>query len=191
MYGKRQEPGPTKSFLLCILAIWGQHPAIWFFTFLVPCSSGSGGSLITGMVFLGHPLGSDPKGPVHWSLSNANSELKNEPGHRTRVQAVGAKGWKLVHFLSLIISVFLFKIRNFRMKETWWFKYKNQLIFITITGGSILHRGETMTQIVLYSRSCKQEPIKLRLKLKCTFYYDDFSSLSSDNQQSSLWKLCP
>lgn len=140
---------------------------------------------------LGHPLGSDPKGPVHWSLSNANSELKNEPGHRTRVQAVGAKGWKLVHFLSLIISVFLFKIRNFRMKETWWFKYKNQLIFITITGGSILHRGETMTQIVLYSRSCKQEPIKLRLKLKCTFYYDDFSSLSSDNQQSSLWKLCP
>lgn len=82
------------------------------------------------------------------------------------------------------------------MKGTWWFKYKNQLNFITITGGSILHRGETVTQIVLYSRSCKQDPIKLRLKLKRTFYYDDFSSLISlaatiSNQASGSPVLSP
>lgn len=82
------------------------------------------------------------------------------------------------------------------MKETWWFKYKNQLIFITITGGPILHRGETVTQIVRYLRSCKQEPIKPRLKLKCTFYYDDFSSLiilaaTISNQASGSSVLSP
>lgn len=62
---------------------------------------------VTALEFLGTHWAQS--GPVHWSLSNANSELKNEPGHRTRVQAVrqGLKAGALSFF-----NNFCFLIQN-------------------------------------------------------------------------------